>query len=665
MTTVSLAPPPILQFFNNLGQPNAGGSILTQVGGVNYPTYEDSAGVTALPNPIPLNSRGEISNAAGASKQLFLEGGKVYTFTQYDASHNQINQATYTTAPGSLAQFADPSGAALVGSAAWYGSTITGFNATAVPDGATVIFYGRDAQNDGGGGVFTYNKTSTQAADGGLVFQPTGGGRLFRNGWTVLGFNGRISVQWFGAKCDATTDDTTAINAAMAAVPAGSALTFPGISLTTGVVVTKRLDFIGTSSGGDGSGLTGSGLKSTSNATILNFSTTASRYALVENMNILGLTTAGTGQNGINIGNAGLRMENCTIRACGGAGILVSNSYGSHIRSVYVSLCAGDGVKINGTVGANLWEQVISAGNSGHGWNLNSMDGSDLFLACDGEQNTGRGFYFGNGVKGNRFIHTFSELNTAGTLLFDVGSDNNSVQFNSYSSSAPEPAPVNSGGIGNTVSGLQYGQPTNRWRFGGQLGVGDTGINPAFTLDATATNASAYVGHIGNKSATAPNALFIELSGVTGGTGASFLDCWDNARRMEVLGNGNVQNVNNSYAGLSDVKLKENITPARGYLADLCRVNVVKYSMISDGLAKANQLGVIAQEVEKIFPGLVEETDDVEVVDETDENGESVKRLRSLGTKTKSVKYSVFVPMLLTAVQELNARLEALEKSGA
>ncbi len=94
MTTVSASPIPILQFFNNSGQPNAGGSVLTQVGGVNYPTYSDSAGSVALPNPIPLNSRGEVSNASGQSSQLFLESGIVYTFTIMDVNGNTINTAT-------------------------------------------------------------------------------------------------------------------------------------------------------------------------------------------------------------------------------------------------------------------------------------------------------------------------------------------------------------------------------------------------------------------------------------------------------------------------------------------------------------------------------------------------------------------------------------------
>lgn len=113
--TVGLSPPPILQFFNNSGQPNVGGSVLTQVGGVNYATYQDSAGATALPNPIPLNSRGEISNSSGVSCQLFLVSGVTYVFTFYDAAGNQIDQAQYMSGGTSLSALSAATGSSLVG----------------------------------------------------------------------------------------------------------------------------------------------------------------------------------------------------------------------------------------------------------------------------------------------------------------------------------------------------------------------------------------------------------------------------------------------------------------------------------------------------------------------------------------------------------------------
>src|SRR5579872_4179473 len=95
MTTGVACPVPILQFLNNAGQPNVGGSVLTQVGGVNYATYQDVGLTTPLPNPIPLNSRGEVSNAAGASCQCFLQPNTVYQFTIYDANGNVLDTPNY------------------------------------------------------------------------------------------------------------------------------------------------------------------------------------------------------------------------------------------------------------------------------------------------------------------------------------------------------------------------------------------------------------------------------------------------------------------------------------------------------------------------------------------------------------------------------------------
>lgn len=117
---------------------------------------------------------------------------------------------------------------------------------------------------------------------------------------------------------------------------------------------------------------------------------------------------------------------------------------------------------------------------------------------------------------------------------------------------------------------------------------------------------------------------------------------------MLVLGNGNLQNVNNSYGAISDIKLKENIVPATPKLDKIMQVNVVNYNLINDP-NKEKQLGVIAQELAQIFPGMVQETND------HDEHGELN------GEVTKGVKYSVFVPMLIQCVQEMNQKIKVLE----
>jgi hypothetical protein len=128
--------------------------------------------------------------------------------------------------------------------------------------------------------------------------------------------------------------------------------------------------------------------------------------------------------------------------------------------------------------------------------------------------------------------------------------------------------------------------------------------------------------------------------------------------RFKVLDSGNVQNTNNSYGAISDVKLKENIVDASPKLADLMQVNVRSYNFKSDPTHK--QLGVIAQELETVFPAMIEQTPDTERVTTIDENGEEVIKDVPTGTYTKSVKYSVFVPMLIKALQEQQALITTL-----
>ena len=116
---------------------------------------------------------------------------------------------------------------------------------------------------------------------------------------------------------------------------------------------------------------------------------------------------------------------------------------------------------------------------------------------------------------------------------------------------------------------------------------------------------------------------------------------------FKVSSNGNVYNLNNSYNALSDIKLKENITDATPKLDKLMQVRVVNFNLKTDPNIK--QIGVIAQELQEVFPGLVEENYD----------RDSDNKLN--GETTLGVKYSVFVPMLIKAIQELTARVQYLE----
>jgi len=123
------------------------------------------------------------------------------------------------------------------------------------------------------------------------------------------------------------------------------------------------------------------------------------------------------------------------------------------------------------------------------------------------------------------------------------------------------------------------------------------------------------------------------------------------------MADGDFENANNSYGSTSDKKLKENIVDATPKLDDLCKVKIRNFNKIGED---TKQIGVIAQELEEIFPKMISESEDLEITKDG---------TKKLGTKTKSVKYSVFVPMLVKAIQEqqeiiedLKKRIETLEK---
>jgi len=114
-----------------------------------------------------------------------------------------------------------------------------------------------------------------------------------------------------------------------------------------------------------------------------------------------------------------------------------------------------------------------------------------------------------------------------------------------------------------------------------------------------------------------------------------------------VYTNGNVQNTNNSYGAISDIKLKENIVDASSQWDDLKAIQVRNYNF-KEGQTHT-QIGVVAQEVELVSPGLVTESPD------TDAEG------NDLGTTTKSVNYSVLYMKAVKALQEAMERIETLE----
>jgi hypothetical protein len=245
-----------------------------------------------------------------------------------------------------------------------------------------------------------------------------------------------------------------------------------------------------------------------------------------------------------------------------------------------------------------------------------------------------------------RFISRGSDSSTSAGFRFLNESSNSSIAFESMR--------ITSGGFfkASNTGGYIAAQSFHELR---------TGDNARALL---ITNASTTLSQ--------ENGLDIIFSNASPNNATSkFIVCEDSsAFRFIVYSNGNVQNTNNSYGSLSDIKLKENIEDATPKLDDLMKVKVRNYNLIGDD---KKQIGVIAQELEEVFPAMIDESEDFEEVEvpQVDEEGNEIlneegevvteKQRVSKGTSTKSVKYSVFVPMLIKAMQEQQEQIKELK----
>jgi hypothetical protein len=170
--------------------------------------------------------------------------------------------------------------------------------------------------------------------------------------------------------------------------------------------------------------------------------------------------------------------------------------------------------------------------------------------------------------------------------------------------------------------------PTERMRIANDGGTFITGAGTSLSLSNAAVAGTTVALVAGRHSATA---------GTAGSGTLSFV----------VYTNGNVLNTNNSYGAISDIKLKENIVDASSQWDDLKALQVRNYNF-KEGQTHT-QIGLVAQEVELVSPGLVSESPD------RDQEG------NDLGTVTKSVNYSVLYMKAVKALQEAMDRIETLE----
>jgi hypothetical protein len=119
------------------------------------------------------------------------------------------------------------------------------------------------------------------------------------------------------------------------------------------------------------------------------------------------------------------------------------------------------------------------------------------------------------------------------------------------------------------------------------------------------------------------------------------------AEKFYIFDSGSAYNATGTYGTISDIKLKENVVDATPKLDDVMQLQVRNFNF--KATPEDKQIGFVAQELEQVFPAMVQETAD------RDEEGNET------GETTKQVKTTVLIPILVKAIQEQQAIIESLK----
>ena len=118
-----------------------------------------------------------------------------------------------------------------------------------------------------------------------------------------------------------------------------------------------------------------------------------------------------------------------------------------------------------------------------------------------------------------------------------------------------------------------------------------------------------------------------------------------NSGKVNIRGDGDLENTNGRYGQVSDIKYKENIVDANSQWNDIKAIKVRNFNFKSStGWSTHKQIGIVAQELEVTSPSLVNTSYDTE-------NDESYK----------SVAQSIVYMKAVKCLQEAMAKIETLE----
>jgi hypothetical protein len=322
------------------------------------------------------------------------------------------------------------------------------------------------------------------------------------------------------------------------------------------------------------------------------------------------------------------------------AGLIRFMDSGSVTEEATISSDANGGLIFGGNSGAG--ELIFKTGSSTERMRIDSAGNVGIGVVPEAWQSTRSALQVGDStaVWGDVYQNSWFTSNVY------RNSSNNEVYINA--SYAQQMSMDNGGNIVFKVAPSGSADATIGWTTAmtvdnsGKVGVGTTsaGLGIMSVHGATGGNATFKAANTSSSGNTTCIMAFMDGSG-SASSNSAFLQGFNGVTSYYLLGNG-------TQTFTSDENVKKNIETTRdGYLEDLAKLRVVKYNWKHHQDGDDKELGLIAQEVEKVFPKLVQ--DDLNPISEDDD------------TTYKILKQSVLPFMLLKAIQELSAKNDALE----
>jgi hypothetical protein len=190
----------------------------------------------------------------------------------------------------------------------------------------------------------------------------------------------------------------------------------------------------------------------------------------------------------------------------------------------------------------------------------------------------------------------------------------------------------------------------------GKVGIGTAAVGDSARFQVKAAAAGEWAGwfeHTEAGGSADPRGIYVEFASDLDAADDYFMICTaGGVSKMTIRGDGDVWTVDAGAPLTSDRDLKEDIVDASPKLDDLLKLKVRNFKFKAP-LKKDDKkrLGFIAQEFEEVFPSLVKEH-----ISPIDAEADA-------GIMRKELRQGILIPILVKAVQELSAKVTALENA--